>query len=193
MHGEMAERILKTAEALMIERGYSAFSYADIADAVKIKKPSIHHHFPTKSGLAVAVLKRHREKTIEGTEQLDRQIEDPRKRLQTYVQYWERCIRDRTVPFCVAALMGAELPSLPEEVQAEVGLHFRALGEWLERTLKTGVKAGVIKLQDSAATEAQTLMAVVHGAMLSARATGDCEVFRLVTRAVLKRFATTKN
>jgi TetR/AcrR family transcriptional repressor of nem operon len=82
---------------------------------------------------------------------------------------------------------------LPEEVQAEVRLHFRALGEWLERTLKTGVKAGVIKLQDSAATEAQTLMAVVHGAMLSARATGDCEVFRLVTRAALKRFATTKS
>jgi TetR/AcrR family transcriptional repressor of nem operon len=193
MQGEMAERILKTAEALMIERGYSAFSYADIAEAVQIKKPSIHHHFPTKSGLAVTVLKKHREKTIEGTEQLDRQIEDPRKRLHAYVQYWEGCIRDRTVPFCVAALMAAELPSLPEEVQAEVRLHFRALGEWLERTLKAGVKAGVIQLQDSAATEAQTLMAVVHGTMLSARATGDCDVFKLVTRAALKRLATAKN
>jgi TetR/AcrR family transcriptional repressor of nem operon len=193
MQGEMAERILKTAEALMIERGYSAFSYADIAEAVQIKKPSIHHHFPTKSGLVVTVLKKHREKTIEGTEQLDMHIEDPRKRLHAYVQYWEGCIRDRTVPFCVAALMAAELPSLPEEVQAEVRLHFRALGEWLERTLKAGVKAGVIKLQDSAATEAQTLMAVVHGAMLSARATGDCDVFKLVTRAALKRLATAKN
>ena len=193
MQGEMAERILKTAEALMIERGYSAFSYADIAEAVQIKKPSIHHHFPTKSGLAVAVLKKHREKTMEGTEQLDMHIEDPRKRLHAYVQYWEGCIRDRTVPFCVAALMAAELPSLPEEVQAEVRLHFRELGEWLERTLKAGVKAGVIKLQDSAATEAQTLMAVVHGAMLSARASGDCDVFKLVTRAALKRLATAKN
>jgi len=193
MQGEMAERILKTAEALMIERGYSAFSYADIAEAVKIKKPSIHHHFPTKSGLAVAVLKKHREKTLEGTEQLDRQIEDPRKRLHAYIQYWEGCIRDRTIPFCVAALMAAELPSLPEEVQAEVRLHFKALGEWLEQTLKAGVNAGVIKLQNSAATEAQTLMAVVHGAMLSARATDDCDVFELVTRAALKRLATAKN
>jgi TetR/AcrR family transcriptional repressor of nem operon len=193
MQDGMADRILKAAEALMIERGYSAFSYADIAEVVEIKKPSIHHHFPTKSGLAVAVLKRHREKTIEGAERLDRQIEDPRKRLHAYMQYWEGCIRDRTVPFCVAALMGAELPSLPEEVQAEVRLHFRALGEWLERTLKAGVKAGAIKLQDSAATEAQTLMAVVHGAMLSARATGDCDVFKLVTGAALKRLATARN
>lgn len=193
MHGEMAERILKAAETLMIERGYSAFSYADISEAVEIKKPSIHHHFPTKAGLAAAVLKAHRERTIEGTEQLDSQIEDPWKRLHAYVQYWEGCIRGQTVSFCVAALMGAELPSLPEEVQAEVRLHFSALAEWLERTLKAGVKAGVIKLQDSAATEAQTLMAVVHGAMLSARATGKCDVFKQVTGAALKRIAAPKH
>lgn len=192
MQGEMAERILKTAETLMVERGYSAFSYADIAEAVEIRKPSIHHHFPTKAGLAVAVLKAHREKTIQGTEQLDRQIENPLKRLQAYVQYWEGCIRGRSVPFCVAALMAAELPSLPEEVQAEVGLHFDALHGWLERTLKAGVKAGVIKLHDPAATEAQTLMAIVHGAMLSARASGSCGVFQLVTNAALKRLAAAK-
>lgn len=184
---------MKAAEALMIERGYSAFSYADISAVVGIKKPSIHHHFPTKAALAAAVLRAHREKTIEGTEQLDRQIEDPRKRLHAYVQYWEGCIRDRTVSFCVAALMAAELPSLPEEVQAEVHMHFKALGEWLERTLKAGVKTGAIKLQDSAAVEAQMLMAVVHGAMLSARATGECDVFKLVTGAALKRLATAKN
>ncbi len=192
MQGETAERILKSAEALMIERGYSAFSYADVSEAVGIRKPSIHHHFPTKAALAAAVLKEHREKTIEGTQQLDRQIEDPRRRLQAYIQYWEGCIRGGTVSFCVAALMGAELPSLPDEVQAEVRPHFKALGEWLERTLKAGAKAGVIKLQDSASVEAQTLMAVVHGAMLSARATGNCDVFRLVTGAALKRLAPAK-
>lgn len=177
----------------MIDRGYSAFSYADISEAVNIKKPSIHHHFPTKAGLAAAVLKAHRENTIAGTEQLDTQIEDPSKRLHAFVQYWERCIRGRSVSFCVAALMGAELPSLPEEVQVEVRLHFKALRDWFERTLNAGVKAGVIHLQHSAATEAQTLMAVVHGAMLSARATGDCDVFKLVTGAALQRITSTEN
>jgi TetR/AcrR family transcriptional repressor of nem operon len=88
--------------------------------------------------------------------------------------------------------MGAELPSLPEEVQAEVRLYFTALSEWLERTLRAGVEAGVILLEDSAASEAQILIAVVHGAMLSARATGDCEVFQIVTTAALKRIAAAK-
>ena len=47
----------------------------------------------------------------------------------------------------------------------------------------------MIKLQEPAAVEAQTLMAVVHGAMLSARATGNCEVFKTVTDAALKRIS----
>jgi TetR/AcrR family transcriptional regulator, transcriptional repressor for nem operon len=91
--------------------------------------------------------------------------------------------------FALAALMGAEMPSLPEQVQKEVRLYFHALSEWLEKTLKAGVKQRVIKLQEPAAIEAQTLMAIVHGAMLSARATGSCEVFKTVTNAALKRIS----
>jgi TetR/AcrR family transcriptional regulator, transcriptional repressor for nem operon len=40
MQGEMAERTLDRRK--MVERGYSAFSYADISEAVEIRKPSIH-------------------------------------------------------------------------------------------------------------------------------------------------------
>ena len=34
MQGETAERILDAANTLLIDRGYSAFSYADIAEVV---------------------------------------------------------------------------------------------------------------------------------------------------------------
>jgi TetR/AcrR family transcriptional repressor of nem operon len=192
MHGEMAEKILKAADSLMVQRGYSAFSYADISEAVGIRKASIHHHFPTKAGLAVAVLEAHRGKVIQGMERLDSEIESPLVRIQTYFRYWEGCIRGKTVSFCVAALLAAEMPSLPEDVQVEVRLHFNALADWLERTLKVGVKKHIIKLQSSAATEAQTLMAALHGAMLSARALDNCEVFKTVTEAAVKRILATK-
>jgi TetR/AcrR family transcriptional regulator, transcriptional repressor for nem operon len=189
VQGETADRILKTADALMTNLGYSAFSYADIAEAVQIRKASIHHHFPTKADLATAVLRARQERLTQGTKQLDEEIKDPLARIAAYVHYWEGCIRDRTMEFCVAALMGAEMPSLPEQVQKEVHLYFDSLSKWLERTLKAGVKQRVIRLQQPAAVEAQTLMAVVHGAMLSARATGNCEVFKTVTDAALKRIA----
>ena len=48
--------LLAEAEILVRGRGYSGFSYADLADAVGIRKASIHHHFPTKTDLAIALL-----------------------------------------------------------------------------------------------------------------------------------------
>src|ERR1700753_2204576 len=192
MQGETAERILDAANSLLIDRGYSAFSYADIADTVKIRKASIHHHFPTKAGLVVAVLRRHRLRSSEGMKALDDQIENPLVRIKNYFKYWEGCIEGRTVSFCVGALLGAEMPSLPEEVQAEVRLHFSMLTEWFERTLKAGSKARAIHLQGTVATEAQRLIAVLHGGMLSARATGKPQVFHMVTQPALSRITPPK-
>src|SRR5580658_3386721 len=117
MQGETTDRILKTANTLMANLGYSAFSYADISEAVKITKASIHYHFPTKADLVVAVFKAHQERLIAGTEALDQQIASPVARLKAYIQHWEGCIRDKTEPFCIAALLAAELPTLPKEVQ----------------------------------------------------------------------------
>ena len=108
MQGETAERILDAANTLLIDRGYSAFSYADIAETVKVRKASIHYHFPTKAGLVVAVLRRHRARISEGMKALDNQIENPLIRIRNYFKYWEGCIEGRTLSFCIGELLGAE-------------------------------------------------------------------------------------
>ena len=189
MQGETAEHILRTATTLISDRGYSAFSYADISEAVKISKASIHHHFPTKVNLVVSVLRAHREKMMFGTESLTQQVEDPLARLQAYVLHWEGCIRNRKEPFCIAALLAAELPSLPEEVRFEVQQHFLELGAWIRRTLEDGIRKHTLHLQGSPEDEAQTFMAIVHGAMLSARALGTPDVFQTVTVSALERIS----
>ena len=189
MQGETAERILEAANTLLIDRGYSAFSYADIAETVKIRKASIHYHFPTKAGLVAAVLRRHRARLSEGMKLLDDQIENPLVRIKKYFKYWEGCIEGRSLSFCIGALLGAEMPSLPEEVQAEVRLHFSMLTEWFERTLRVASKMRVVYLQGTIAMEAQMLIALLHGAMLSARATGNCGVFQLLSQAALNRIS----
>lgn len=192
MQGETAERILDSANTLLIERGYSAFSYADIAETVEIRKASIHHHFPTKAGLVVAVLRRHRARISEGMKAIDDQTENPLLRIKNYYKYWEGCIEGRTLSFCIGALLGAEMPSLPEEVQSEVRLHFSTLTDWFERTLKAGSKTRAIQLQGTVAIEAQMLIAVLHGAMLSARATSNCDVFRSLSQSALNRISPAK-
>jgi hypothetical protein len=92
-----------------------------------------------------------------------------------------------------AALLAAELPGLPKEVRHEIQQHFQELSGWIRRTLEAGVRQRTVKLQGTAEDEAQTFMAVVHGAMLSARALGTSEVFQAVTSNALARIAMRKS
>ena len=48
--------LLIQAESLVRGRGWSGFSYADLAEAVGIRKASIHHHFRTKDDLGAALV-----------------------------------------------------------------------------------------------------------------------------------------
>jgi TetR/AcrR family transcriptional repressor of nem operon len=190
MNGETATRIMDVAHQLLSERGFSAFSYADIAETIQIRKASIHHHFPTKTALVVAVLERHRLRMLEGLAGLDAHVPSPVDRLKKYLDHWETCIRNRSEPFCIAALLGAELPGLPEEIQAEVRKHFTALRQWIAKTMKDSVKQKLIMLQASADVEAEMLMAAVHGAMLSARVSSSTTIFKQVTANAMQRLLT---
>lgn len=192
MQNTTSERILDSAHSLMVRLGYAGFSYADIAKTVGISKASIHHHFPTKVDLAVAVLVRHRSALFAGAEAIDGNISAPLKRLKAYAEFWENCIADGTRPFCVAALLAAELPGLPEEVAAELKLHFDGLKRWICNTLDAGAKDRTILLKDSLDTEAEVFMATMHGALLSSRVTGTCDVFRAIAFSTIKRLTAPK-
>jgi TetR/AcrR family transcriptional repressor of nem operon len=192
MENNTAVRIRKAAHDLIAERGYFGFSYADVAEAVGIRKASIHHHFPSKVDLVVATLKEHREKLVEAAGNLDSTIENPLQRIELYVQYWAECVKSSNRPICIAALLSAELPALPEEIQIEVRLHFKYLVSWIKSTLKAGARRGDIHLEHSAEVEAQSFVALVHGAMISARALASADIFNSVTKCALGRLRPSK-
>ena len=72
LRSETAEKILDVAEQLIQTRGCSAFSYQDIADALKIKKASIHYHFESKTDLVIAVIERYTERFDEALKNIAR-------------------------------------------------------------------------------------------------------------------------
>ena len=85
---------------------------------------SIHHHFPTKADLACAVVAQSRAVIKDQTEILAAGDAEPDDQLRGYVAYWEHCIADGTAPFCIAAMLASELPTLPAVLAAEVRAHF---------------------------------------------------------------------
>ncbi|MGF6998357.1 TetR/AcrR family transcriptional regulator [Paraburkholderia sp. GAS32] len=182
-----ANRIIEAGRQLIMRRGYSGFSYADVADAINIRKASIHHHFPSKNDLVMAVVNEWRAAFDADMASLQASGADALAQLRAYIGHWERCIADDSAPFCVAGMLGAERPSLPEEVAKVVKAFFDNLTAWLEQVLESGAKNDLIKLGSSVQTEAATLVSVVYGAMLAARAYGNAALFKEVTDGAVER------
>jgi TetR/AcrR family transcriptional repressor of nem operon len=185
--GSTREQILDVAQALMVERGYNGFSFADISERIEIRKASIHHHFPTKAALGAQVVERYRTGVREGVAAVMAQTASPRAQLQAFVDYWAQRIHDRTLSFCVCAMLGSEAETLPDEIRAEVRQHFVDLARWLAAAMAEGARLGELRLEASPALEGEMFMDTLHGAMLSARVLDSPENYLSVMEAALRR------
>ncbi|MCF6689475.1 TetR/AcrR family transcriptional regulator [Raoultella terrigena] len=180
-----ANEIISYTRQLLTSGGYQSFSFADISAKVNIRKASIHHHFPSKAELVKVVVTEYREEARAGMQAMTRQMNNPVAELQAYVDYWATCIREGSSPFCICAMLAVELPTLPAEVAREVSGHFADLSEWLATLLRRGESEKRLRLPGSPADEASLLMATVHGAMLSARAFNDADIFRRIVQPLI--------
>lgn len=185
-----AQEIIQRTNELLASGGYNSFSYADIAELVDVRKASIHHHFPAKVDLVKATVALHRQATVRGLQSLDASIADPMERLLAYSRYWVECIQAANPPICICALLAAEIPAIPKEVADEVKAHFTDLHAWLRVTMEQGLAQGKMQLADTPSAEASMFMASIHGAMLSARATGNPLLFWEIARQSTSRLKT---
>jgi len=181
-------RIMDTAQRLMQERGYNAFSYADIAGEVGVRKASIHHHFPSKGELARRVVARYRADTLALLVAIDRETGGPRHKLERYVALYREMAHEGP-RICLCALLAAETPTLPEGARAEVRGFYADHEAWLARVLQDGVSAGALRVVDPVTTAAGLVLAGVEGAMLSARAHSDPARFDAIARRLLDAVA----
>ncbi|MDR9781142.1 TetR/AcrR family transcriptional regulator [Rhizobium redzepovicii] len=186
-----SDDILASTRNLLISGGYNGFSYADISEIVGIRKASIHHHFPSKVDLVRELVKRYREDGQASVAVLEQKVPNALDILKVYANHWAACIEDSSRPYCVCAMLASELPSLPTEVATEVTNFFRFISSWLASVMERGSKQGELGLTSAPHVEAETFLATVYGAMLSARAYGKPEVFSMILEPALNRLTPT--
>ncbi|HEY4253435.1 MAG TPA: helix-turn-helix domain-containing protein [Roseomonas sp.] len=161
---ERAEAIMDAAERRIREAGYNGFSFRDLAADVGIKSSSVHHHFPTKEALAVAVARRYAERCEAAFAARQAAGAAP-------VEAWRHVFRQALREdgrMCLCGVLGAESSSLPPEVQAEARRFFLRGLDSLARP----------------AAQAKQVFATLEGAMLLARSLGDPDSFDEATAAL---------
>ena len=185
-----ASKLVSEARQMIANVGYNGFSYADLSKRLGIRNSSIHHHFPAKVDLVVAVVEEQRAAIKARLGALEDGSPDAMAQLLEYVNYWKRCIEDDTNSFCLAGVLATELPGLPREVATAVQGHFDDLGRWIERVMELGLEQGTIQLELEPKTSSQFFQTAVYGSMVMARAYGDASKFNLVVDAFLTRMRT---
>jgi TetR/AcrR family transcriptional regulator, transcriptional repressor for nem operon len=164
----MAEKVVDAAQGLVQQRGYTGFSYDDVAAVVGIKKPSIHHHFPTKAELVAVVAQRYTHRFREQLLRIEGQHAAAPDRLQAYAALFEQTFANER-RLCVCGMLGAEAQSLPQDVAVEVRRFFEVNLHWLAQVITAGQATKQLRADARAESLAEAYLCLLEGAMMVGR------------------------
>ena len=144
---ESRTRLLDAAERLFHERGYSAVSMADIAEATGIRKASLYHHVPGgKEELFVEVSVRTFERHKEG---MTRALAKAEPQLQAQLQAASRWMIDHA-PLGLLAMLQNDMPELSEEHSTGLsGQLMTSLWQPLVQVFEAAKERGEIRMVDA--------------------------------------------
>jgi TetR/AcrR family transcriptional repressor of nem operon len=178
-----AERVLDIAERLTQIRGFSNFSYADIATELGITKASLHYHYPGKAELGQALITRYSESFSQALDDIDRDLTDARAKLEAYADLYAGVLRNERM--CMCGILAAEYQTLPAGMQAEVIRFFDENQKWLAGVLEDGKAEGSLTYGGRAEDVAQGILSTLEGAMLVSRPYGGLARFDAAANQLL--------
>lgn len=181
MRDTRAELLLQ-AEILVRGRGYSGFSYADLAEAVKIRKASIHHHFPTKTDLALALVDAYDARYDAALDAVLARTRDAVARIEAYGRLYLGGVEDDLG--CLCAVLAVERDTLPQAVRDGIARFFDKHIAWLEAVLAAGLADGSVRHGLAPGPTARLVVATFEGALLLERILSGAAGFRSTLSAL---------
>ncbi len=178
-----SQQILDIAQQLVQTRGFNAFSYADIAEALHVTKASLHYHFTTKADLGVGLIERYDRRIEETLAGIDRSGAGAAEKIRAYVRIYSEVLRDDRM--CLCGMLAAEFATLPKPMRSALDRYFEHNDRWLAAVLEEGRRQDALKFSGSSADMAQFFIGSLEGAMMLARSHGGMARFDAATRRLL--------
>lgn len=169
------ERILATAEGIILQKGYVGTSLDDILDKAAITKGGFFYHFNGKSELARALVDRYldedRKMFDSLQERADSLSEDPLQRLLIFLNLLAEGVIGQTEvhPGCLAAAFTYEIQQFDTDIRERLTagiLEWRAM---IARRLEEVVQKRQPRLPVEVESLADMFTAVLEGGIILAR------------------------
>lgn len=173
--GDARTRLLNAARDVIRAKGFAATSVDDLCKAAGVTKGAFFHHFENKEALGVAAAAHWAETTSAFFENAPYHDHvDPLNRLLGYVEFRKSIIDGDLAEFtCLVGTMAQEVygshPAIREACAASIFGHAATL----EPDIAEAMKARRIKADWTPASLAAHTQAVLQGAFILAKATGD--------------------
>lgn len=170
------EQLIRAAQTLYAVQGVAATTPREVLVASGIGQGSLYHHFPTKHDLADAAVEATASANLARARETLGGDDAPMARIRAYL------LRDRdAVAGCrVGRLTADPMVMTTPSLRSDVAEYFTGLLELVDGALReAGYDAA------AAAERASTIVAVVQGGYVLARATGDQGQFDRAVRGLL--------
>lgn len=168
--------LLDVAEHAARARGFDGFSYADLAEAVGIRKASIHYHFPTKAALSAALMDRYHSAFEDECRKSEAACDTGSERLRALIELYRDALNGgKTLCLCVS-LIGS-LESLSDDVVEKIKAFRSMMIGRIEAIFELGLQDKSIAGVTNPAAEARATLAMLEGALLTARAEQNVQAF----------------
>jgi TetR/AcrR family transcriptional repressor of nem operon len=171
------EKLLETAEHLMLAKGYTATSVEEICEDSDLTKGSFFHYFASKEDLGKAVLDRYVNSMFLAAQNAPfSKKSDPLQRLYGYIDFMIAVAKDPARRSgCLLGNFAQVLTDTNPGIRTQCAAHFRLWADTLKHELDAAKTAYKVKGLDTG-TLADHFIALFEGSLMLAKTRQDKDV-----------------
>ena len=166
------QQIVELSAGLLREQGFHGFSYLDLSRALGITKASIHHHYPKKSDLGLALCEWTHNWLTQGLDHFDAKGTSNWNKLERYLQAaMKHTLSDHLM--CPISAFYSDLNKLSDEVKHALKELDDLELAWVTNVMNSGVQSKEFIHQDDTKAMAALFIFSCKGALYYARLHGQ--------------------
>lgn len=174
------DKLLNLGEEAIRTRGFAGFSYADLAREAGIRKASIHHHFPAKADLGLALVERYGINLEAALNDIRVGSPDAGGAMHGAIALYREALGDGTSA-CLCAALATDTALLDEATRQALKTTNDATRDWFASVFSAAQEDGSIAPIKDPRSEAAAALALLQGAQLLAKASGSVCAFENAT------------
>jgi TetR/AcrR family transcriptional repressor of nem operon len=176
------ERILDTAQSLILDHGFSAVSIDKLIESLGVTKGSFFHHFKNKNELAVTLIERYAQMDMDffyaNLARGEKLSNDPLQQLLISIGLWEEFFADLEKPYpgCLLASYIYELKLFDDQTRKIINTVFLTWRD--ELTKRITIIAEKYPPVESAhlPSLADQFIVLIEGAFILSKSLGDTKI-----------------